>query len=398
MGRRGIAVALGLALALALTGCHKDDAPTATPAPTTTAPAAPLRLAITPANKAANQPASTEIGIRLSGGTVADVRLTGPGGPVTGTMRDDGTSWVPARPLRFGATYTAAVTATGADGRTETARTTFTTMSQPYRLTGTGMYLFSGQTYGVAMPVVLEFDPPVPDRAKAAVQRRLFVHSEPPQPGVWHWEGNSQVFYRPPRYWRPGTVLTVRAALGGQPMGGGYYGDQDRAATVRIGPKVLLDIDNATKQMKVMFGDQLIKTMPVSLGKPSTPSSSGHMVIMSREEQTVFDTTREGPDGYRVDISYAERITWGGEFIHAAPWSVGDQGVRNVSHGCVNLSWDNAKWLFSITHVGDPVIVKGTEAQLVQGNGWTAWNQPWAQYIKGSALPVPPELASLSGP
>jgi len=93
-------------------------------------------------------------------------------------------------------------------------------------------------------------------------------------------------------------------------------------------------------------------------------------------------------DHYRADISYAMRITWGGEFIHAAPWSVGDQGVNNVSHGCVNMSWDNAVWLFGVTHIGDPVTVRGTEVQLVNGNGFTAWNMSWPDFIKGSALPV----------
>jgi hypothetical protein len=95
-----------------------------------------------------------------------------------------------------------------------------------------------------------------------------------------------------------------------------------------------------------------------------------------------------------VLIHYAMRLTWGGEFVHAAPWSVSDQGHRNVSHGCVNMSWDNAVWLFERAHQGDPVIVRGTEVRAVHGNGWTAWNLPWSTFIKGSALPVPPELAA----
>ena len=35
--------------------------------------------------------------------------------------------------------------------------------------------------------------------------------------------------------------------------------------------------------------------------------------------------------------------------------------------------------------------------QLENGNGWTAWNITWAEYVKGSALPVPPEIAALPG-
>jgi lipoprotein-anchoring transpeptidase ErfK/SrfK len=267
-------------------------------------------------------------------------------------------------------------------------------MGRPGRLTGTGLYLFDGQTVGVAMPVVVELNPPVPASARAGVQTRLFVTSDPPQRGVWHWASGSQVWFRPAEYWRPGTTVSVRAGLRGHPTGNGYHGDADRSATVTVGPKVLMDIDNRTKQMSVYAGDVLARTIPVSLGKRSTPSSSGHFVVMSKQYQTVFDTRGEQPDGYRVDINYAMRLTWGGEFIHAAPWSVGDQGRRNVSHGCVNMSWANAEWLFGEAHVGDPVIVRGTEVSISHGNGWTAWNLGWPEYVQGSALPVPADVAA----
>jgi lipoprotein-anchoring transpeptidase ErfK/SrfK len=113
------------------------------------------------------------------------------------------------------------------------------------------------------------------------------------------------------------------------------------------------------------------------------------MVVMEKLRKTVFDTYAElGPqEGYRVDIEYAQRLTWGGEFIHSAPWSVGDQGRRNVSHGCVNVSPSNAAWLFGITKVGDPVTIKGTETKVGRGNGWTIWNLSWDEYVEGSALP-----------
>ena len=94
--------------------------------------------------------------------------------------------------------------------------------------------------------------------------------------------------------------------------------------------------------------------------------------------------------GYRTPIDYAQRLTWGGEYIHAAPWSVAQQGHRNVSHGCINMSDANAKWLFNLSSVGDPVVTKGTERQLKDGNGWTHWNMTWDEYVKGSALPFTP--------
>jgi lipoprotein-anchoring transpeptidase ErfK/SrfK len=115
------------------------------------------------------------------------------------------------------------------------------------------------------------------------------------------------------------------------------------------------------------------------------------MVIIERLDKTVFDSSTYGtpvnsPDGYRTDIQFAERLTWDGQFIHAAPWSVADQGRRNVSHGCVNVSPENGQWVYNWVKIGDPVVVKGTERQVNAGNGWTAWNMSWDEFVKGSAL------------
>jgi len=240
---------------------------------------------------------------------------------------------------------------------------------------------------------VAEFNPGIKAKDRAAVQKRMFVSTDPPQPGTWSWTSSgTQAYYRAPAFWTPGTKLTVRLAVGGLPTGGGRYGDQDRAATSKIGRDFEMKVDNKTKKMTVIESGKTIRTMPVSLGKASTPSSSGNMVVMDKATTTVFDTTDDGPGGYRVNIDFAQRLTWSGQYIHSAPWSVGDQGHRNVSHGCVNLSPSNARWLFGKTLIGDPVTVRGTGDKLVYGNGWTPWDMSWKQFAKGSALPVPAGL------
>jgi lipoprotein-anchoring transpeptidase ErfK/SrfK len=409
---RTVAVVLATAIAvpLALAACGRDGerprfkepSADATPdaPPTSSSPPEPFTFSVNPAANAKNLPISTEVGTKVTGGRVTAVTLSDDkGGQVGGAMREDGTSWVPAKPLKYGRTYKATVTVGRADGGApETRTTTFATMrSRPGREIGSGLYLFDDKTYGVAMPVVAEFSPGIAPKDRANVQRRLFVRSDPPQPGVWHWvESGTQAYYRAPAYWQPGTKLTVRLALEGLPVGKGRYGNVDRTATVTIGRKLTMDVDNKTKQMYVYRDDKLIRKIPVSLGKKSTPSSSGTMVVMEKKETTVFDTFAElGPvEGYRTNIAYAQRITWSGQYVHAAPWSVGAQGRRNVSHGCVNMSNGNAVWLFRQTLVGDPVTVKGTERKLTNGDGWTAWMYSWERFIKGSALPVPPELAA----
>jgi lipoprotein-anchoring transpeptidase ErfK/SrfK len=407
--RRTLVAVLAMAVIapLGLTACGGKDEAKADAAPAATksaaadpvtesVQAAPIELAVSPATGKTDLPVSTEIGFKVSGAKVTTVTLKGADGKaVSGALRDDGSSWVPKAPLKTKQKYTASIVATADNGQTKSVSTSFTTMGAPAKKTGTGLYLFTGKTYGVAMPVVVEFTPGIKKADRAAVQKRMFVQTDPPQPGVWAWTANgSQAYYRGPEFWKSGTTLTVRVAVGGLPTGGGRYGDRDRSATSKIGRKFVMNVDNKTKKMTVQENGKTVKTMPVSLGKASTPSSSGTMVVMDKLAQTVFDTTAElGPvNGYRTEIQYAQRLTWSGQYIHSAPWSVGSQGRSNVSHGCVNVSPSNARWLFDKTMVGDPVTVKGTGDKLEYGNGWTAWNVSWSEFIKGSALPVPESL------
>ncbi|MFI7490096.1 Ig-like domain-containing protein [Micromonospora echinaurantiaca] len=355
---------------------------------------APPEVSLTPTDRARDVPISAEVGTTVKGGRVTAVRITDDKGKeVKAEPREDGSGWVPSTPLQPKRTYTAEVTATGDSGATTTRKTTFTTMPKSSKPAITSTLYFAGnRTYGTAMPVTVAFDPPIPKEARADVQRRLFVKTNPPQPGAWSWVSDgSQVYYRAPDFWRPGTTISVRAGLEGLPIGKEHVGDEDRRATSKIGRQVSLEIDNATKQMSVARDGKVVRKIPVSMGKPSTPTSSGKMVIMEKHEFTTFDT-RGSADPYVVDVEDAQRLTWGGEFIHAAPWSVGDQGNTNVSHGCTNVSNEAADWLMRVTQVGDLVTIKGTEVELTEGNGWTAWNVGWDEFVKGSALPVPAGL------
>lgn len=400
-------VAFALIAPLAVAGCSATAKRPEAVAPDTTTGstekpvpvAEQITMVVTPAPGAKDVPASAEITARAPGATLTTVALREAGGAaVAGALRADGSAWVPGKPLKYNKGYEASVTAVDKSGQSHTSSTTFTTMRRPTKHTGTGLYLFDGNTYGVAMPVVVEFSPGIKKKDRAGVQKRMFVTTSPSQPGTWSWMSTgTQAFYRAPDYWKTGTNLTVRIALGGHPTGDGRYGDQDRVATVKIGRSLVMSVENKTKRMTVVEGGKVIRTMPVSLGKPSTPSSSGTMVVMDKLRSTVFDTRAEmGAAGYVINIEYAQRLTWSGQYIHSAPWSVGDQGHRNVSHGCVNVSPGNARWLFGKTLIGDPVTVHGTGDKLVSGNGWTAWDLSWKDFAKGSALPVSPELASHS--
>ena len=115
---------------------------------------------------------------------------------------------------------------------------------------------------------------------------------------------------------------------------------------------------------------------------------------MSKHSTVKMDAATLGlepgdPNYYSIpNVRYAMRETWSGEFVHAAPWSVGSQGRANVSHGCIGMSTGNAAWLFGQAKVGDPIIVTGTARGLEKGNGWTDWDISYEEFKKGSALPA----------
>jgi lipoprotein-anchoring transpeptidase ErfK/SrfK len=92
--------------------------------------------------------------------------------------------------------------------------------------------------------------------------------------------------------------------------------------------------------------------------------------------------------GYITEVEYATRISNNGEFVHAAPWSVAQQGNANVSHGCINLSPERAAWYFDFSQVGDVVeVINGGGETLSAADGDIYdWVIPWETWLQGSAL------------
>jgi len=103
-------------------------------------------------------------------------------------------------------------------------------------------------------------------------------------------------------------------------------------------------------------------------------------------DSTTVDIPANSSDAYRLKVEYAMRLTNSGEFLHAAPWSVGSQGRANVSHGCTGMSMSNARWLFSYLKVGDPVQYSGGSKPMTLTNGWGDWNLSWNAWSARSAL------------
>ncbi|GAA3457161.1 Ig-like domain-containing protein [Dactylosporangium matsuzakiense] len=356
--------------------------------PSASASAAELpKAAIAAPNDGANNVSTaTDLALQADPGSNAQVTLTdASGAAVAGGISADGKSWVPGSQLKYGTQYTATVTSAGDSAG---KKVTFTTMAKPGKTVNVSTAVADNKTYGVGMPIVVRFGSSVPQEMRAAVEKRLIVTTNPPQVGTWYWFNGGEVHYRPKEYWQAGTKINVRLAVGGLQLTKTGWGTKDVTSTFSIGDRIVMTTDDKTHQMTVEQNGQVIKTVPVSLGKAKTPSSSGSMVVMDKNESELFVGT-DPEDPYRETVYWTQRITSGGEYIHAADWSEGDQGKRNVSHGCTNVSVANAKYLYNLTKIGDVVIVKNTTRKLAWGNGWTDWDKPWDEYVKGSALPPP---------
>jgi lipoprotein-anchoring transpeptidase ErfK/SrfK len=202
-----------------------------------------------------------------------------------------------------------------------------------------------GEVVGVAAPVVLTFTKPVANRV--AVQR-LFSTSRNSPTGQFEWLNDQTLQWKPDGYWPAHSVMELSL--------GGFKTDVTTGAAV-------LGVASISKHtFTVSIDGELARTMPASMGKPSRPTPVGSFSVLSREQSVVMDSRTIGiplssPEGYRITAYYAERITGSGVYVHSAPWSVDSQGYANVSHGCINLSPDNASWYYNTVHIGDPVIV-----------------------------------------
>ncbi|WP_433375851.1 Ig-like domain-containing protein [Actinoplanes sp. CA-142083] len=343
---------------------------------------------VSPAADATNVTAITEVKYTSEDPENTSVTVTdAKGEEVKGTLDKDDKVWRAEKALDYGTKYTVTVNGTASEGKGGSTSSTFTTMAKPSKIIRVTSFLADGQTVGVGMPLIIKFSRAIPASYRDDVERRMTVTATPAQEGSWGWISPTEVHYRPKVFWKGNSKVFANVRLGGVPLGNGYYGKTDLTVDVKIGRSFVMTVSNKTKQMTVKQDGKVIKTLPVSLGKPSTPSSSGTMIVMEKAKHTVFDTTDTDPvNGYKTPIDFAQRITWSGQFIHAAPWSEGKQGHTNVSHGCVNVSEAMGAWLFSRTMMGDPITVSGTEEKLKQGNGWTDFNVSYGEWKKLSYL------------
>lgn len=277
--------------------------------------------------------------------------------------------------------YRARISGHNADGAAATKSFAFTTNQAP--LVQARMNPGDDQVVGVGMPVQIRFSRAVPDRK--AVERHLRITTKPAVTGSWGWLEDDTVLWRPKDFWPAKTKVTAALDVTGHHLGKGVFGGTKRSIRFDVGRDLRMTVSDASHSLTVTQGGKQVESFAVSLGKAGHATRSGTKIVY--EKATPFTMRGPASDPYVTTVNHAQRITDSGEFLHAAPWSVGAQGRRNVSHGCTNLSPSAAAWLYGQTIPGDPVITTGTGRRAETWNGMGGiWNFTWAQWRQQSAL------------
>ncbi|MEE4022620.1 Ig-like domain-containing protein [Gordonia sp. PKS22-38] len=328
------------------------------------------------------------IKVAATEGSITGVRIDkSDGKPVKGVLSEDGTTWTSAEPLGYNRTYTLQADAVGIGGRT-TKRVSFTTQA-PNNLTLAYLTPSPGETVGVGQPVAIKFDEPIPNRR--AAQDAIRVTTDPPVEGAFYWISDSEVRWRPKDYWQTGTKVDVAVNTYGIDLGDGLFGQENSKTNFTIGRSMVITADNNTKQVTFNRDGNVIRSMPTSMGKPGHDTPNGVYLVSDKHEHIIMDSSTYGvpinaAEGYRTPVDYATRMSYSGIFFHSAPWSVWAQGNTNTSHGCLNLSPNDALWVMQNTLRGDPVIVKNTAGETLSGvDGLGDWNISWQEWSKGNA-------------
>jgi lipoprotein-anchoring transpeptidase ErfK/SrfK len=350
-------------------------------------------IRLTPASTAPIAP-TTPLVVTAVSGRLTDVVVTGPAGAVPGAMSVDGLTWTAsAGLLDYGAKYQVAARAVDRSGLPTDLSEVIRTVA-PSKFLAYSVSPRDGGTVGVGMPIRVTLDHQLSgDRPKAAFEKaaRVTVDGDPVV-GGWRWLTDDVAVFRPQTYWPGHATITLTTSLKGVKFSQSLWGRDSTSTTFQTGTAMVSFVDMKTDMLTVTADGKTVRTIPITTGKPGFETRSGIKVIMDKELTRIMDASTGGtlktdPEYYRLEVQYAMRLTYSGEFLHAAPWSVAHQGHSNVSHGCTGMSTSNAEWLYNHSSIGDVVVYTGSNRSMESGNGIAVWNASWKTWKGYSKAP-----------
>ncbi len=335
-------------------------------------------VSITPANGSTKVKTSRGVSVTVTHGKIQNVSVTAGRLHAGGTLQGQ-TAWHTVWPLHAATHYTVTVTATGTDGKTTTATSTFKT--QRPAGTFTASTILGNQTYGVGIPIMINFSQAVDPRFRAGIEKAINITSSKPVVGAWYWDGSQILDFRTRNYWPQHTKVSFDAHFNGAQIAPGVFGTANLSQSFTIGNSLIGVTNTRTHHTTIYWKRKRFGVWPDSSGMPGDDTANGTYLTIEKANPTLMS----GPGYKNVPVFYSVRFTWSGNYYHYAPWSVGEQGFVNVSHGCVNLNYQDSTWYYAHAVPGDPITVTGSPVAGQWGDGYTEWFLTWKQLLRGSA-------------
>ena len=126
-----------------------------------------------------------------------------------------------------------------------------------------------------------------------------------------------------------------------------------------------VEVDLTDQHMWYIVDGSVAFEADVVTGLPTpdreTPAGVYSILELKRDKTLVGETDPEtGEPIYETPVSYWMRVTWTGIGFHDATWQSSFGGSRyqtNGSHGCINMSYDEAATLYGMLSIGTPVVM-----------------------------------------
>lgn len=254
------------------------------------------------------------------------------------------------------------------------------------------LFIQDGATFGVGMPVIAFFSKKITS-AKALQAATTVTVNGTPMKGAWYFEYSSfykgypiEGHFRLQNYWPAHSHVHVNIPAKGLSAGPGLAYDDSLTSDFYIGASHIATVSDITHKITIVSDGKKWGTFPVSLGSHKTPTTNGIKVIMEKG----IDISMRGPGYYDPHVKYTQRLTYGGEYLHSAPWNIYNikHGIDS-SNGCTNLLPDDAVTLYHFLRVGDVVKYPNADGPHMQlGQGYGDWNLTWGAWQSGGLVPT----------
>lgn len=255
-----------------------------------------------------------------------------------------------------------------------------------------------GRQFGVGIPIIAFFTRRPTDGRAFSQATKVTVNGAPAN-GAWFFETSTgkrypyEAHYRLQNYWPAHAQVHMDLPIKGLSAGPGLSYDDSLTSDFSTGAKNIAAVDDTTHMMTVTTDDRPYGVYPVSLGAADTPTLRGIKVIMEKGVSICMS----GPGYHECGIKFTQRLTYGGEYLHSAPWNcvgppgcVGRQnniGRFDSSNGCTNLLPADAQKLYAFLQIGDVVThLNANGAKMQLGQGYGDWNVPWSQWQTGGLV------------